>query len=223
MSVSKLPTSGQNFLKIIWALSEWSGVPVTTKELAARTGLRASSVSEQVKRLTQQGLLEHERYGAIELTAEGREYALQMVRRHRLIETFLVEVLDLGWEQVHAEAEELEHAVSDFLVDRIDEYLGKPTRDPHGDPIPARDGTVEQPNAINLLEAPYDKELQVERISDSDPEMLKYLEENGVGVGSVVELKPGAPFSDSIRLRVAGTEIPLGQAAASELFVSLKR
>src|SRR5699024_1150906 len=118
MSVSDLSASTQNYLKAVWGLTEWSSAPVTPSSIAERTGLRLSSVSDAVRKLSSQGLLEHAPYGSVELTDTGRAYALTMVRRHRLIETFLVRVLHYTWDQVHDEAEHLEHAVSDFMIDR---------------------------------------------------------------------------------------------------------
>ncbi|TDP89445.1 DtxR family iron (metal) dependent repressor [Leucobacter luti] len=133
MSVSALSASTQNYLKAIWGLTEWSSAQVTPTLIAERTGLKLSSVSDAVRKLASQGLVDHAPYGAVELTETGRSYALVMVRRHRLIEAFLVSVLGYSWDQVHDEAEHLEHAVSDFMIDRIDEFLEFPTRDPHGD------------------------------------------------------------------------------------------
>ncbi|MFD8741144.1 metal-dependent transcriptional regulator, partial [Streptomyces sp. NPDC059618] len=150
MSVSELSASTQNYLKAVWGLTEWSSVPVTPTLIAERTGLKLSSVSDAVRKLSTQGLVEHAPYGSVELTETGRSYALAMVRRHRLIESFLVSVLGYSWDQVHDEAEHLEHAVSDFMIDRIDEFLEFPTRDPHGDPIPSADGTVQIPDATQL-------------------------------------------------------------------------
>ena len=172
MSVSELSMSTQNYLKAIWSLGEWSTDPVTTSALAARVGVRLSTVSDALRKLTEQGLLEHTPYGAITLSEQGRTHALAMVRRHRLIETFLVEVLDYSWDQVHDEAEHLEHAVSDFLVERMDQHLGHPSRDPHGDPIPAADGSVERPDAVLLSELPAGSTVRVERISDADPQQI---------------------------------------------------
>ncbi|MBV7363879.1 metal-dependent transcriptional regulator [Actinomycetaceae bacterium TAE3-ERU4] len=221
MSVSTLSASPQNYLKIIWALSEWSDQPVTTKLLGEKTGLRLSTISETVKKLTEKGLLHHEPYGAIELTEQGREYALAMIRRHRLIETFLVEVLDYGWEEVHAEAEHLEHAVSDLLIDRIDEYLGHPDRDPHGDPIPNKSGQVPALVAVSLDEAPHGQVLTVERIADSDPELLKFLQSQKIGVGVEIKVEPGPPFSDSLKVTGPTGEIDLGACACASIYVSL--
>src|SRR5690554_6655643 len=135
MSVSELSASAQNHLKVIWGLQEWSDDPVLPSTIAEKSGLRPSSVSGAISKLVERGLVEHEPYGAVHLTDAGRRLALDMVRRHRLIETFLVRALGYGWDEVHDEAEELEHAVSDLMVERLDAFLGHPRRDPHGDPI----------------------------------------------------------------------------------------
>lgn len=145
MSVGDLSTSTQNYLKGIWALSEWSDTPVTPSSVAKHLGLRKSTVSDGVRKLGEQGLVEHKPYGAVELTDTGRTYAVAMIRRHRLIETFLVEALGYTWDQVHDEAENLEHSVSDFMVDRIDAFLDYPSRDPHGTPSPQPAGVLMPP------------------------------------------------------------------------------
>ena len=173
MSVSTLSESTQNYLKAVWSLGEWSDVPVTASMVAARTGVALSTASDAIRKLSTQGLLEHARYSAVSLTPEGRAHAVTMVRRHRLIESFLVEVLRYRWDQVHDEADMLEHAVSDFMIDRIDELLGYPERDPHGDPIPAADGTVTRPDAVLLTSVSAGARVRVERISDDDPKLLQ--------------------------------------------------
>jgi len=174
------PTVIEDYVKVIYAHTEWQDVAITTTGLAARLGLAASSVTEMVKKLVRQGLVVHEPYGAIELTAEGTELALQMVRRHRLIETWLVEQQGYRWDEVHEEAEILEHSMSDRLVDSIDDQLGNPTRDPHGDPIPSRDGTLNRPDAVVLEQLAVGSSGTVARISDRDPLLLRYLESEGV-------------------------------------------
>jgi DtxR family Mn-dependent transcriptional regulator len=145
-----LTTVAQDYLKVIWTAQEWSLEKVSTKMLAERIGVSASTASESIRKLADQGLVDHEKYGAVTLTEAGRRAALAMVRRHRLMETFLVRELDYSWDEVHDEAEVLEHAVSDRMLDRIDAKLGHPTRDPHGDPIPAADGRVPTPDARQL-------------------------------------------------------------------------
>lgn len=223
MSVTELSISTQNYLKAIWSLGEWSEDPVTASALAARVGVKMSTVSDAVRKLTEQGLLEHTRYGAIRLSTQGHEYALAMVRRHRLIETFLVEVLGYSWDQVHDEAEHLEHAVSDFLVERIDQHLGHPSRDPHGDPIPGADGQVARPDAVLLSTVPPGSSAQVERISDDDPRLLTFFAEQGIGVGTVLDVRPGAPFSEAIEVAVTGAaaSISLGRSATSSVWVAV--
>lgn len=225
MSVSELSVSVQNYLKAVWSLSEWSEGPVSPTSIAEKTGLKLSSVSDAVRKLTAQGLLDHTPYGAVQLTEQGRAYAVAMVRRHRLIESFLVTVLGYGWDQVHEEAEHLEHAVSDFMVDRIDEFLGFPVRDPHGDPIPARDGTVARPDAIPLTEAAPGSTVEVERISDTDPSLLQFFEEHGIVLGARLAVSEGAPFSDSVNIGVRGEDdsVPLGRTATDALYVSFVR
>ncbi|MCU1410185.1 MAG: metal-dependent transcriptional regulator [Rhodoglobus sp.] len=173
----------EDYLKVIYAHTEWQPEPITSGALAARLGLAASSVTEMVKKLVAQGLVVHEPYGAIELSRDGTALALRMIRRHRLIETWLVDHIGYTWDEVHDEAEVLEHAMSDRLLDALDAQLGHPVRDPHGDPIPAADGTVERPAARLLAEAEGGR---VVRISDRDPLLLRHLEAEGIVVDAVV-------------------------------------
>lgn len=173
----------EDYLKVIYAHTEWQAEPITTGALAARLGLAASSVTEMVKKLVAQRLVVHEPYGAVELTPDGTALALRMIRRHRLIETWLVEHIGYTWDEVHDEAEVLEHAMSDRLLAAIDAQLGHPVRDPHGDPIPAPDGTVQRPAAVRLTEAEGGR---VVRIWDRDPLLLRHLEAEGIVVDAVV-------------------------------------
>lgn len=222
MSVGELSASAQNYLKAIWSLQEWSEEPVSASALAARVGLRVSTTSEGIRRLREAGLVEHSPYGTVSLSPEGRAHAVAMVRRHRLLETFLVEVLGYRWDQVHDEAEHLEHAVSDFMVERIDEHLGHPERDPHGDPIPAADGTVNRPEATLLSVLPTGSTATIARISDTDPELLQFLAERGIGVGTSVRTRAGAPFTGVVELLVGRDEVPvqLGPAACQSIWLA---
>lgn len=224
MSVSELSMSAQNYLKVVWAGAEWSEEPITASVIAERLGLRLSTISEGVRKLAQQGLLTHTPYGAVELTALGRTHALAMVRRHRLIETFLVQTLGYRWDEVHDEAEHLEHAVSDLMIDRIDALLGFPTRDPHGDPIPAADGTLIMPQAVQLsLVAPGSRAV-VERIADDDPALLQFFEERDIVVGTTISVADGAPFSDTLHITPCDSAEPvtLGKQAIDALYVSVR-
>lgn len=222
-SVSELTASAQNYLKIIWSVQEWDPerAPVQPSVIAEKAGLRMSTVSDAIKRLGRQGLVTHTRYGAVSLTEAGRAHAVQMVRRHRLIETFLVQVLGYGWDEVHDEAEVLEHAVSDALVDRISAHLGHPDRDPHGDPIPAADGQVATPRARQLTDCEPGAGYRLERISDADPELLQFLAERGIEVGTDFTLAAGAPYSGTLVLERTGQPaLTLGAEAAAAMWAS---
>ncbi|MGO1544752.1 MAG: metal-dependent transcriptional regulator [Gulosibacter sp.] len=221
MSVSDLTASTQNYLKVIWSLREWSEEPVTPTHIAERTGLRVSTVSGAMSKLAAQGLVEHAPYGSITLTKLGTEYAVTMVRRHRLIETFLVQSLGYRWDQVHDEADRLEHAVSDFMVERMNEVLGSPERDPHGDPIPSSSGAMVFPEAKSLTQVEPERAYVVERISDDDPELLRFFADKGIVVGAVLWVRTGAPYSASINVDTEKTtDTALGRPATDSIWVS---
>ena len=218
----KSQTAVEDYVKVIYAHTEWQDSPITTSVLAAKLGLAASSVTEMVKKLGAQGLVTHVPYGAVTLTAEGIALALRMLRRHRLIETWLVRQYGYGWDEVHDEAEVLEHSVSDRLLDAIDEQLGNPTRDPHGDPIPARDGTIVQPAALLLRDAPEGATGTIVRISDTDPTLLRHLEAESITVDREVTVLGRKPFGGSFVVRVSGTasEHDLGDQALASIWIS---
>ncbi|WP_186526175.1 metal-dependent transcriptional regulator [Leekyejoonella antrihumi] len=177
---SDLSSTAEDYVKAIWSAREWGGEPTSITALAERFGTTRATVSETIKRLTARGLVTHEPYKEIALTPTGELEALLMVRRHRLLETFLVTTLGYGWDEVHDEAESLEHAASTRMIDRIDDVLGHPDHDPHGDPIPSRDGVIRHPaSAVSLAEAaPGD--YCIVRISDSDSDRLVYFDEQGL-------------------------------------------
>ncbi|MCW4465738.1 metal-dependent transcriptional regulator [Glutamicibacter sp. MNS18] len=222
MSVNQLSDSAQNYLKIIFSLKEWSDEPVTPSFVAERAGVKLSTVSGALAKLRQLNLLDHAPYGEITLTDTGRAYALAMVRRHRLIETFLVQMLGYRWDQVHDEAENLEHAVSDFMIERIDELLGHPTRDPHGDPIPSAAGQISMPTAHPLGQAVPGSTVVVERISDADSQLLQYFSENGIVLGARLSVFDGDPYSDTVEITAepGSPRVVLGARAADAVWVS---
>ena len=222
MSLSSLSDSSQNYLKAVWGLTEWSQEPVTASTIAARVGVRLSTASDAVRKLTAQGLLEHSPYGDVKLTPEGQVLALAVVRRHRLIETFLVEILGYTWDQVHDEAENLEHSISDFMAERIDSLLGFPERDPHGDPIPRPDGTISIPHAMPLSSLAVGQRARVERISDEDPALLQFFADRGLFYGVVIEKQPSPPFSQAcdVTIEESGTILSLGTIATDAIWVS---
>ncbi|MEU4602289.1 metal-dependent transcriptional regulator [Kribbella sp. NPDC023972] len=202
----------ENYLKAVFNAREWSDEPVTVGALATRLGLSPSSVSESVRKLTERGLLSHARYGAIELTAEGQRIALAMVRKHRLIETFLVDYLGYTWDEVHEEAEILEHAVSDTFVDRLAGRLGEPEHDPHGDPIPRADGTLPDDDQLRLDTVGIGVRARVARVSDSDPELLRQLDQLGITIGTTLTVN--RQHDATIDVDHNGESVALGRAAA---------
>ncbi len=216
-----LPASSvaQNYLKAVYGAGEWTGQGVTTSALAARLGVAASTVSETVRKLAAAGLLDHERYGLVTLTEKGRTAALSVVRRHRIVETYLVERLGYSWDEVHEEAEVLEHAMSDRLLARMDAALGHPSRDPHGDPIPSPDGTVPQPPAVPLGDLPEGGRGHVARISDADPEVLRYLSELGIGLDAELAVTAVREFAGTTAVDLAGEAVELGVGAVAAIWV----
>lgn len=203
----------EDYLKTIYAHTEWQTDAITPSVLAARLGLAPSTVTEMVKKLAAAGLVTHVRYGAITLTDAGIAEAVAVVRRHRLVETWLVREMGYGWDTVHDEAEVLEHAISDRLLASIDERLGHPDRDPHGDPIPAADGSVRREKAVLLDEAEDGHTGAILRISDRDPSLLRALEASGIGVGTTVSVDPGA-------LTTGSTRFPLPAPARTAIWLS---
>ncbi len=203
-------TAIDDYLKTIYHHTEWQNDPVTPSQLAATLGLAPSTVTEMVQKLAAADLVSHRPYGPVSLTDAGRLRAAAIIRRHRLIETWLVREFDYAWDEVHDEAEVLEHAISDRLLERISARLGHPTRDPHGDPIPDAAGAVDRDPFLLLGDAPIGHTGRVLRVSDRDPALLRALEAAGVDVGhSVTVTGRGAVRVDG------GSSIGLPDAAAS--------
>lgn len=179
----------QDYLKAMWSHEERSGGGISVNDLAQRMGVVASTASENVARLVSQGLVTHEPYRKVHFTDEGRALAIGMVRRHRLLETYLHERLGFEWDEVHEEAEILEHAVSERLLAHIDLALGHPSRDPHGDPIPDASGRVDAPRTLALADLDEGERAQVVRLSDEDPQILRDLDELGIVLDARVRLE----------------------------------
>jgi DtxR family Mn-dependent transcriptional regulator len=189
--VDDLTPIAQDYLKVIWSAIEWGDSPITTKGLAARFATTQANVSETMRRLHRQGLVNYQPYKPVTLTSLGESLAVAMVRRHRLLETYLAQALSYGWEEVHDEAERLEHAVSDDFLDRIDHLLGHPRIDPHGDPIPGPGGDwTPQADAIKLSQAA-PGQYRVVRVADADPEQLARLRRQHLSPGSIIHVRAG--------------------------------
>ncbi|HET9983649.1 MAG TPA: metal-dependent transcriptional regulator [Longimicrobiales bacterium] len=211
----------EDYLKTIYEIERGSDTgAATTTDIAGRLELAPASVSGMVRRLADQGLLQHEKYRGVRLTEEGRRVALGTIRRHRIIETYLTEALGYPWDRVHEEAERLEHAASDELVDRMAAALGEPTVDPHGAPIPTRDLHVEEANSVPLADLPAGRSGRVVQVADDDPALLRYLDELGISIGTRVTLLARAPFDGPITLRLDGrAERAVGPVVAAQLRV----
>lgn len=210
----------EDYVKAIYAHTEWQPESITTSGLAARLGLAASSVTEMVKKLSSAGLVQHVPYGAVTLTEAGTRLALTMVRRHRLIETWLVEKHGYGWDEVHDEAEVLEHALSARLLTSIDDELGRPRRDPHGDPIPSPELVVAPATADVLIGVPDGVQGTVARISDRDPALLRYLADVGIRIDSTLTVRGRTPFGGDMLVEADGSPITIGADAAGAIWMS---
>ncbi|WP_334152417.1 metal-dependent transcriptional regulator [Microbacterium sp.] len=205
--------AADDYLKTVYAHTEWQDAAITPSVLAAKLGIAPSSVTEMVKKLAAAGLVSHVPYGAVRLTDAGTQRALAMVRRHRLVETWLVREFDYRWDEVHDEAEVLEHTISDRLLEGIDVRLGRPRFDPHGDAIPDADGRVDREPFVLLADAPVGHVGRVLRVSDDDPEILRALESHGVDVGTQVEVTASGA-------RIDGAAVPLPDGALSAVWLS---
>ena len=208
MSTARAPKSGadlsapvEDYLKAIYEL-ERSGEPAETNAIARLLDIAPASVSGMVRRLANQGLIRHERYHGARLTTAGRRAALRTLRRHRVIEAYLTSVLDYTWDRVHDEAERLEHAASDELIDRMAAAIGEPETDPHGAPIPTREGTLSERTLVPLSSLEAGQSVRVARVSDHSGERLRYLAELGIVPGEHVKIIAREPFDGPIALRV---------------------
>ena len=219
-----LPSSTvENYLKAIYhgqALLAKDARLVSMGQVAAALNVTPGTATTMVKALAESGLAEYEPYSGVRLTAAGEKLAALVLRRHRLVELFLVQVMGMSWDEVHEEAEQLEHVVSDRLIERIDRMLGRPTHDPHGDPIPTAEGTITPRHHDSLLTCPLDTPLRVTRVSDQDPAFLRFIESNGLKPGQGIEVESRDGAADSVRVRVAaGSTITIGARAASKVLV----
>ena len=207
-----LTVSAEDYLKAIYTLS--TDAPASTTEIAQRLDLAPASVTGMIRRLSSQKLLDHQPYRGVVLTPAGRRMALRMLRRHRVIEAYLVQFLGYRIHDVHAEADRLEHAASDALVDRMAAALGHPRVDPHGDPIPDAQGRLEKVTYTPLADLPLGEEAELRRVTATEPERLRYLAEAGLVPGARVLVVDRQPFDGPVTVRVAGADRSLGRDMA---------
>jgi DtxR family transcriptional regulator, Mn-dependent transcriptional regulator len=215
----------ENYLKAIY--QGQSTLPgherlVPMGQVAAALGVAPGTATTMVKALAESGLAEYEPYSGVRLSAAGEKLAGLVLRRHRLVELFLVQVMGMSWAEVHDEAEQLEHVVSERLIERIDEMLGRPTHDPHGDPIPDPEGAIARRDLDTLLTCPFGTPLRITRIADQDPAFLRFIESNDLKPGQAVEVETRDAAADSVRLRGRDHKtITIGARAASKLLVEI--
>lgn len=220
MSTRMTSEAVDDYLKIIFALTRKGGY-AATGEIASRLDLAPASVTGMVQRLAVQdpALVDYSKNRGARLTDAGRRRALEVIRHHRLLETFLHETLGISWEKVHEEAEKLEHYISEDLEDRIAEHLGNPEVDPHGSPIPHKDGTIPDVPHVSILDLPAGAVATLSRVPSDDPELLTYLEGLGLVPGAPVALESIEPFGGPVYLRSSGRRFGLGQEVAGRLLV----
>jgi DtxR family Mn-dependent transcriptional regulator len=215
----------ENYVKTIF-LAQSSVAPpdalVPVGQIASALGVVPGTATTMVKTLAEAGLVHYEPYAGIRLTPAGERLASLVLRRHRLVELFLVRVLGMSWAEVHDEAEHLEHAVSERLIDRIDAMLGRPQVDPHGDPIPTAEGRMPRPDHLDLLTAPVAVPLVVTRVIDQDPGFLRFVEQHQLMPGCTVTIDEREPSSDAVRLRSqSGELVSIGARAAAKVLARL--
>jgi DtxR family Mn-dependent transcriptional regulator len=211
----------ENYLKTIY-LAQASRPPdelVPVGQLAAALRVVPGTATTMMKTLAESGLVQYEPYMGVRLTKAGEQLASLVLRRHRLIELFLVRVLGMSWAEVHDEAEQLEHAVSERLIDRIDEMLGRPEVDPHGDPIPTAEGRLAEPSDVDLTTAPLRTPLIVTRIVDQGADFLRFIEERGLMPGSTVVIETRDESADAVRLQAGSARTSIGTRAATKVRV----
>ncbi|HET8952240.1 MAG TPA: metal-dependent transcriptional regulator [Solirubrobacteraceae bacterium] len=211
----------EDYAKAVFALQTEARGPVTTTAVAERLGVTPASASAMLRRLDEHGLVAHRRYHGVELTPEGRRVALRVLRHHRLLETYLAESLGVPWDRVHQEAEVLEHVLSDELEALIAAKLGHPTHDPHGDPIPSAELVLEERACVCLASLEAGAAGVLVRVSDADPEMLRYLAARGIAPGSHLEVLERQPFGGPLFVRIDGEDHVLGGELAQAMSVEV--
>lgn len=192
----------ENYLKTIYRLSEGGVKAVLTNEIAGSMSTKAASVTDMIKRLSNKNLISYEKYYGAKITRQGKSQALTVIRKHRLWETFLVNKLHFSWDEVHDVAEQLEHIQSPLLIKKLDEFLGFPTADPHGHPIPDKDGKVQSPRLVPLSESVLNKKSVVRSVKDGSPSFLQYLSKIGIYIGATIVILDKIDFDSSLEVLI---------------------
>lgn len=220
--LSDLNVTSEDYLRAFYRLEEVEG-RVSTTDLARELDVSAPAVSEMITKMAETGLVDHVKYKGARLSDEGRHLALMVTRRHRLWEVFLIEHLGFAWDEVHEHAHHLEHIGSAELVDRLDDFLGRPSHDPHGDPIPGRDGSLPSDDLHRLSTVRSGSTCIVRRVSDEHPEVLRYAASLGLSIGATLRISERIEFDGSLRLLVDGHERVVGEKLGGHIWVELSK
>jgi DtxR family Mn-dependent transcriptional regulator len=214
-----LSQSIEDYLKAIFTLQA-DGDRASTTKIAASLDVSSASATNMIKRLSEMGLVDYQSYKGSKLSKSGKKIALEIIRHHRLLELYLLEVMGYSWDEVHDEAEKLEHHISERFEEKIASLLDDPTHDPHGDPIPSKEGIMPRMDAEPLINAEPNEEYILSRVKDQDPELLRYLEKLGLLPGIKIELKEKAPFNGPLMLLIENEEQTIGHDVAKNIFVA---
>lgn len=213
--------SEENYLKAIYHLGKQGSIAVSTNAVADKMHTKASSVTDMLKKLADKKLVDYKKYQGVSLTKEGKVVAANVVRKHRLWEVFLVEKLKFSWDEVHDIAEQLEHIKSQKLIDELDAFLGFPAHDPHGDPIPDRDGNLHKSQKIFLSQVNQSVNCFCVGVKDSSNDFLKYLDKNRIAIGTALEVLTKEPFDESMTIKINNAELTISKEIASNIYVKL--
>ncbi|MEM6643676.1 MAG: metal-dependent transcriptional regulator [Bacteroidota bacterium] len=220
--MQQLSYTEENYLKALYHLSQGGEDLVNTNSLADSMDTTAASANDMMKRLSQKGLIGHQKYKGASLLSEGKNIALRIIRKHRLWEVFLVQKLNFRWDEVHEIAEQLEHIQSPLLIQKLDEFLGHPSIDPHGDPIPDEHGTMKEVRKISLAESNVGDRGLVVAVSDDNSELLQHLDSIGIELGCVVDVQERVAFDHSLSLKVGGDQVRfISKTIAENLLVTI--
>lgn len=209
----------EDYLKAIYTLQS-EGNRASTTEIAKSLDVSSASATNMIKRLAKMGLVDYQSYKGSRLSKSGKKIALEIIRHHRLLELYLLEVMGYSWDEVHDEAEKLEHHISEQFEDKIAHLLDDPTHDPHGDPIPTKEGLMPEMDTRSLIDAEADQGYLVSRVKDQDPDVLRYLEKIGLLPGVRIEIKEKAPFKGPITLLVEDEKQVIGNEVARSIFIA---
>lgn len=211
----------ENYIKAIYHLGKQGVNTVSTNAIAREMETKASSVTDMVKKLSEKGYADYKKYQGVTLTTRGKDIAINIVRKHRLWEVFLVEKLNFSWDEIHDVAEQLEHIKSKKLISQLDAFLGFPTHDPHGDPIPDKSGKIKKIDKILLSEAQIGEYCICVGVQDSSSEFLKYLDRNHIALGTKLKVLHKEPFDNSVTIKIGSKEFIISNMIANNLFVKV--